>query len=82
MTLKINENLLCCAAIIIGFENITYTVDEAAGMLEVNVRVTNPPIDIPLFTSIEVVIQTRAVNASEDSNLIYKTLARVYILLQ
>ena len=54
------------AAIIIGFENITYTVDESIGMLEVYVRVISPPENVQLFASVDIVIQTTAVNASED----------------
>lgn len=54
------------AAITIGFENIAYTVDESIGMLEVYVSVKNPPEDVQLFASINLVIQTTAVNASKD----------------
>ena len=54
------------AALIIGFENITYTVDESIGMLEVYVHVISPPENVQLFASVDLVIQTTAVNASED----------------
>ena len=54
------------AAIIIGFENITYTVDESIGMLEVYVSVISPPEDVQLFASVDIVIQTTAVNASKN----------------
>ena len=54
------------AAIIIGFENITYTVDESIGMLEVYVRVISPPENVQLFASVDIVIQTTAVNASKN----------------
>ena len=53
-------------AIIIGFENITYTVDESVGMLEVYVSVISPPQEVQLFTAVDLVIQTTAVNASEN----------------
>ena len=54
------------AAIIIGFENIIYTVDESIGMLEVYVRVISPPEDVQLFAAVDIVIQTTAVNASKN----------------
>ena len=54
------------AAVIIGFENITYTVDESSGMLEVYVRVISPLEDVQLFASVDLVIQTTAVNASKN----------------
>ena len=54
------------AAIIIGFENITYTVDESVGMLEVYVSVISPPEGMILAASPRLSIQTTAVNASEN----------------
>ena len=59
-------NIVYPAAIIIGFENITYTVDESIGMLEVYVSVISPPEDVQLFASVDIVIQTTAVNASKN----------------
>ena len=53
------------AAVIIGFENTTYTADESIGMLEVYLCVISPPEDVQLFASVDLVIQTTAVNASK-----------------
>ena len=53
-------------AIIIGFEETKYLVNESVGTQEVFVRVFSPLDDQPLPTSVDLVIQTVAGNASED----------------
>lgn len=54
-----------CSAIIVGFQQTMYTVTESIGTLEVVVRVCNPPFGFELFISINLVIQTISINASE-----------------
>ena len=55
-------------AIIIGFENTAFTVHESDGTFDVYVHVINPPIDVQLFTSVDLVIQTMDRNASKDND--------------
>ena len=62
--------LMCPAAIIIGFENTTFTVDESVGMFDVYVSVSSPPLDLQLIASIDLVIQTIDGNASKDNNFL------------
>ena len=58
-------------AIIIGFANTSYTVDEAAGTLQVDVQVFSPPDDQPLQPTIYLVIQTVSGSASKCIELVY-----------
>ena len=58
---------MCPAAVIIGFENTAFTVDEAVGMFDVYIHVISPPDNIQLFLTVDVVIQTIALNASKDN---------------
>ena len=58
---------MCPAAVTIGFENTTFIVEESVGMFDVFVSVINPPMDVPFFTSIDLVIQTIDGNASKDN---------------
>ena len=58
-------HLLLSLAIVIGFADTSYTVNEAIGMLEVDVRVFNPPDGETLPVSIELVIQTVSGSASK-----------------
>ena len=58
-------------AIIIGFANTSYTVDETIGMLEVIVQVFNPPDDQTLPATVELVIQTVSGSASKYTKLVY-----------
>ena len=51
-------------AIIIGFTNTSYTVDEDIGTLQVDVRVLNVPDDQPLPASVDLVIQSMSGSAS------------------
>ena len=55
-------------AIIIGFENTAFTVHESNGMFDVYVHVIGPPMDLQLFASIDLVIQTMDRNASKDND--------------
>ena len=58
-------------AIIIGFTNTSYTVDEDIGTLQVDVRVLNVPGDQPLPASVDVVIQSVSGSASKCTELVY-----------
>ena len=53
------------SAVIIGFEQTMYTVNESIGMLEVYVTVFNPPVDVELFATVDLTIQTISINASK-----------------
>ena len=55
-------------AVIIGFENTTITVHESDGTFDVCVIVTSPPMDVELFASIDLIIQTVDRNASKDND--------------
>ena len=57
--------ILSCLVIIIGFTNISYTVDEDIGTLQVDVRVLNVPDDQPLPASVDLVIQSVSGSASK-----------------
>ena len=57
--------ILSCLAIIIGFTNTSYTVNEDIGTLQVDVRVLNVPDDQPLPFSVDVVIQSLSGSASK-----------------
>ena len=52
-------------AIIIGFTNTSYTVDEQIGTFQVEVQVFSPPDDQPLQASVELVIQLVSGSASK-----------------
>ncbi len=58
--------LLSCfkLAIVIGFTNTSYTVDEGVGTLQVGIRVLNPPENLPLPGSVDLVVQTVSGSAS------------------
>ena len=56
---------MCHTAIIIGFENTAYTVEESVGTFDVYVVVTNPPVDVQLCCHVDLVIQTTALTASK-----------------
>ena len=57
--------ILSCLAIIIGFTNTSYTVNEDIGTLQVDVRVLNVPDEQPLPFSVELVIQSVSGSASK-----------------
>ena len=59
--------ILFFSAVIIGFEQTMYTVNESIGELTVYVSVFNPPVDEELFVaeSIYLTIQTISINASK-----------------
>ena len=63
--------ILSCLAIIIGFTNISYTVDEDIGNLQVDVRVLNVPDEQPLPPSVDLVIQSVSGSASKCTELVY-----------
>ena len=52
-------------AIIIGFTNTSYIVNETVGVLQVNVQVFSSPDDQPLLTTANLVIQTMSGLASK-----------------
>ena len=53
------------SAVIIGFEQTMYTVNESIGELTVYVSVVNPPVGEELFASVDLLIQTISINASK-----------------
>ena len=53
------------SAIIIGFTNTSYTVDEGIGTFQVEVQVFSPPDEQPLQTAIELSIQSVSGSASK-----------------
>ena len=55
-------------AIIVGFENNAFTVQESVGTFDVYVIVTRPPVDVQLYGSVDLVIQTTALTASKQNN--------------
>ena len=65
--------LLSCLAIIIGFTNTSYTVDEGIGTLQVDVQVFSPPDDQLLTASVDLVIQTVSGSASKCTEPVYLT---------
>ena len=58
-------NNLFCLAVIIGFVDTSYTVNEGVGTLQIEVQVTSPPSDQPLPVSVDLVIQTVSGSASK-----------------
>ena len=68
--------LLSCLAIIIGFTNTIYTVDEGIGNLQVEIRVLNVPDDQPLP---DLVIQTVSGSASKCTEPVYLKILMLYI---
>ena len=63
---------------IIGFVNISYTVGETAGMLQVDVQVFSPPDDQSLPATVNLVVQTVSESASKYIKLIISSID-VYI---
>ena len=59
------------SAIIIGFTNTSYTVDEIIGTFQVEVQIFSPPNDQPLQAAIELVIQSVSGSASKCTELMY-----------
>ena len=57
-------------AIIIGFANTSYTVNEAAGTLQVEVQVFSPPDGQPLPATVNLVIQSVSGSASKCTELV------------
>ena len=57
-------------AIIIGFTNTSYTVDEGIGTLQVDVQVPNVPDDQPLPVSVDLVAQSESGSASKCTELV------------
>ena len=74
--------LLSCLAIIIGFTNTNYTVDEAIGTLQVDVGVLNIPDERPLTASIDLVIQSVSGSASKCIEPVHlsQSIDAVYLL--
>ena len=57
--------LLSCLAIIIGFTNTSYTVNEGIGTLRVDVQVFSPPDNEDLPATVNLVIQSVSGSASK-----------------
>ena len=66
-----NLTSFSCLAIIIGFANASYTVDETAGTLQVDVQVFSPPDNQPLPPTTYLVIQTVSGSASKCTEPVY-----------
>jgi hypothetical protein len=62
---------LFCLAIIFGFVDTSYTVNEGVGTLQVDVRVLNVPDDQPLPFSVDLVIQSVSGSASKCTEPVY-----------
>ena len=60
------------SAIIIGFEETNYAVNESVGMLQVYVSVISPPPDVELFATVVIGIQSVARTASKYNIVTYK----------
>ena len=71
--------LLSCVAIIIGFTNTSYTVDEGVGTLQVDVQVFSPPDDQPLSDAVETVLLTVSGSASKCTKPVYLKILMLYI---
>ena len=71
--------LLSCLAIIIGFTNTSYTIDEGIGTLQVDVQVFSPPNDQLLTASVDLVIQTVSGSASKCTEPVYLKVLMLYI---
>ena len=65
------------SAIIIGFTNTSYTVDEGIGTFQVEVQVFSPPDEQPLPGSVELVIQS--VSGSASKCTVYFKILTFYI---
>ena len=63
--------MLLSLAIVIGFANTSYTVNETIGMLEVTVQVFSPPDEQTLPATVNLVIQTVSGSASKYTKLVY-----------
>ena len=64
-------SIFSCLAIIIGFTNISYTVDEGIGTLQVDVQVFSPPDDQFIQGTTLLVIQTVSRSASKCTDIVY-----------
>ena len=64
---------LTLLAIVIGFTDTSYTVDEGVGTLQVDIRVFNVPDDQLLAIFVGLVIETVSGSASKCTELVYLT---------
>ena len=69
--------IFSCLAIIIGFTNTSYTVDEDVGILQVDLQIFVPPNDQPLQAFVELVIQS--VSGSASKCTVYFKILTFYI---
>ena len=60
-------------AIVIGFVDTSYTVNETIGMLKVDVRVFNPPDDLALPATVNLIVEAVSGSASKSTNPAYLT---------
>ena len=64
-------SVFSCLAIVIGFTNTSYTVDEGIGTLQVDVQVFSPPDDQFIQGTTLLVIQTVSGSASKCTEKVY-----------
>ena len=64
---------LTLLAIVIGFTDTSYTVDEGVETLQVDIRIFNIPDNRPLLTSVDLIIETVSGSASKctEHRLVY-----------
>ena len=72
-------SVFSCLAIIIGFTNTSYTVNEGVGNLQVDVQVFNPLDNQLLPATIDFFIQTVSGLASKCTELVYLKVLMLYI---
>ena len=72
--------LISCLAIIIGFTNTSYTVDEGFGTLRVDVQVLNVPDEQPLPAPVVLTIQSVSGSASKCTEPVYFVCLKVLML--
>ena len=68
-----------CLAIVIGFTNTSYTVDEGIGILQVDVQIFNLLEDQFIQGTTLLVIQTVSGSASKCTELVYLKVLMLYI---
>ena len=72
-------SIFSCLAIIIGFTNVSYTVNEGVGSLQVDVQVFNLPDNHPTPATVNLVIQTVSGSASKCMELVYLKVLMLYV---
>ena len=72
-------SVFSCLAILIGFMNTSYTVDEGIGILQGDIQVFNSPNDQFIQRTTLLVIQTVSGSASKCTELVYLKVLMLYI---